>query len=80
MPLIKCPACETEISSEAKSCPKCGHRLIKPRSKIDATLAIIFGIGAIGFGTRTCILFPMDLLGIGLILAIYGILILVKLE
>ena len=25
MALIKCPACEKEISSEAMSCPGCGH-------------------------------------------------------
>lgn len=25
MPLIKCPACGREISSEADACPQCGH-------------------------------------------------------
>jgi hypothetical protein len=25
MALIKCPACEAEVSSNAKACPKCGE-------------------------------------------------------
>lgn len=25
MSLINCPACSTEVSTEAASCPKCGH-------------------------------------------------------
>jgi hypothetical protein len=29
VPLIKCPACEREISSEAQSCPHCGHPVAK---------------------------------------------------
>jgi hypothetical protein len=38
MPLIKCPACEKDISAQASSCPNCGHPLAKsdankPQSK-----------------------------------------------
>jgi hypothetical protein len=29
MPLIKCPACQKEISTQAASCPNCGHPLAK---------------------------------------------------
>lgn len=25
MPLINCPACGNQVSSDAPSCPKCGH-------------------------------------------------------
>jgi hypothetical protein len=25
MPLIRCPACSREISTEAEACPQCGH-------------------------------------------------------
>lgn len=25
MPLVKCPACKTQVSVEAEQCPKCGH-------------------------------------------------------
>jgi hypothetical protein len=33
MPLIKCPACEREISTQAQSCPHCGHPLVKSDAK-----------------------------------------------
>jgi predicted amidophosphoribosyltransferase len=26
MPLIKCPSCQSDVSTEADTCPKCGHR------------------------------------------------------
>jgi uncharacterized paraquat-inducible protein A len=25
MPLTKCPTCSTDVSTDAASCPKCGH-------------------------------------------------------
>jgi|SRR5271166_4754500 len=28
MPLIKCPACDKDISAEARACPHCGHPLL----------------------------------------------------
>ncbi|WP_197063063.1 zinc ribbon domain-containing protein [Pontibacillus marinus] len=27
MSLIKCPACDNQVSTQAKSCPQCGHPL-----------------------------------------------------
>jgi hypothetical protein len=33
MPLIKCHACEQEISDQAASCPHCGHPLQKQAGK-----------------------------------------------
>lgn len=33
MALITCKECSTEVSSEAKTCPKCGVR-VKPASKV----------------------------------------------
>ena len=33
MPLIKCPSCEADVSSEAKACPKCGHPLNKAKAR-----------------------------------------------
>ena len=30
MPLIKCPACQHDISDQAQACPNCGHPLTKP--------------------------------------------------
>ena len=29
MALIKCPECNTEISSSAEFCPKCGYPILK---------------------------------------------------
>ena len=33
MPLIKCPACQHDISDQAQSCPNCGHPLAKSTTK-----------------------------------------------
>jgi hypothetical protein len=30
MPLITCSTCQTEVSNQAMTCPKCGHRLRNP--------------------------------------------------
>ncbi len=34
MALIKCSECETEVSDQAKTCPKCGAQLRKPRRSV----------------------------------------------
>lgn len=31
MGLIECPVCEKNVSSQAVSCPNCGHPIKKPR-------------------------------------------------
>lgn len=33
MPLIKCPACQHDISDQAQACPNCGHPLAKQTTK-----------------------------------------------
>lgn len=49
MALMKCHECGSDVSSEAKTCPKCG---VTPKSKSN-TLQTIFGVivvlGAIGY-------------------------------
>ena len=60
--MTKCPACETDVSEQAATCPKCGHPLpAKAKQQAEATvrviviLAIVFGIIAFGGGLGTCI-------------------------
>lgn len=45
MAIIKCEACDNEISNKAKECPKCGH----PNKKADALSAWQI-IGVLAFG------------------------------
>jgi DNA-directed RNA polymerase subunit RPC12/RpoP len=47
MPLIKCPACEREISDQAAACPHCGHPLVKPEQPGFRTTPN-FNIGCLG--------------------------------
>ena len=47
--MVKCPECNTEISSKAESCPKCGHKHAKTSgcAKVAAIaigIAVLFGI------------------------------------
>ncbi|MRV72534.1 zinc ribbon domain-containing protein [Duganella sp. FT92W] len=49
MAIAKCRECKTEVSDEAKTCPKCG--ISKPVKKTSLTvkvLAVLFGIGILG--------------------------------
>lgn len=56
MPLIKCPSCEKEISSEAKDCPSCGHPIKKQKKSgrfgctgiVLIALVILMGLGYLG--------------------------------
>lgn len=41
MSLIKCPECNNEISSKAKSCPKCGWKASKAKWWLWLTLGAI---------------------------------------
>ena len=31
MPLMKCPACDKDVSASAQSCPQCGHPFKAPQ-------------------------------------------------
>lgn len=77
MALVKCPECETEVSSAASSCPGCGHPISKPKPKgtAQATLAVLLGIGAcwLWFGPRLYFIFPMDSAIFGAVLLAYGV-------
>jgi hypothetical protein len=51
MALIKCPACEKDVSTEAASCPNCGHPVAsggdKPQKKsrhLGGVLALLLGL------------------------------------
>jgi len=52
MPLIKCPACDKQVSEQATSCPNCGHPLLvqaaanKPRNTRSGWL-VAFLVGGI---------------------------------
>ncbi|WP_153810903.1 zinc-ribbon domain-containing protein [Paraglaciecola arctica] len=77
MAMMKCPECETQISSSASSCPRCGHPIskVKPKSTGQATLAILLGIGScwFWFGTHMYFIFPMDSAIFGAVLLIHGV-------
>lgn len=45
MALVKCPACKADISSEAQSCPKCGHPMPRKTSRGTMGCAIILAGG-----------------------------------
>lgn len=40
MSLMKCPSCNTEVSSTALTCPKCGHVLRKPKRSLFGKLCL----------------------------------------
>jgi uncharacterized protein (DUF983 family) len=41
MALIKCPECQHEVSSSARNCPSCGHKLREDKSPLQYALVII---------------------------------------
>lgn len=45
MALLKCHECSSEVSSEAKTCPKCGAKVKKPTSLAVKIIAALFGVG-----------------------------------
>ena len=60
MPLIKCPSCDKDVSSEAPACPHCGHP-IRPTTiqktskkwkglKLLSVLTVIIGIALASTG------------------------------
>lgn len=48
MALIKCHECGTEVSTEAKTCQKCGAKPKKPPSLVAALIVILLGIAFVG--------------------------------
>lgn len=44
MPLINCPECKKEVSSEAEKCPHCGHSIAPKQSATGVLAAIIIGL------------------------------------
>lgn len=47
MPLIKCPACGKDVSTQAASCPNCGHPLAKSGATKPPSKAYLGGLLAI---------------------------------
>lgn len=43
MALIKCAECGKDVSSEAKTCPHCGAKVVLPKKPMSKTKKIIFG-------------------------------------
>lgn len=65
MPLINCPVCNTQISDQAVSCPKCGHpmrdeegrkrgKLSEPVSLGWMAIAVIVTVLGLFFLLSTC--------------------------
>ncbi len=55
MPLIKCPACGSEISDQAAACPHCGHPPIEPKQPGFRPTPNFKNIGA-GLGFIVCMI------------------------
>ena len=63
MPLVKCPTCGAEISSEAAACPKCGHPMkatpaggINPKDPVHVLgiiIVVIVGLAIIVYFVMT---------------------------
>lgn len=47
MPLTNCPVCDTSVSKEAKTCPKCGHPLKETAQGMSGCSLFILIVGAI---------------------------------
>ena len=47
MELIKCKGCESEISPEAATCPKCGHPQRKPSHAGGCAIVVLLAIAAL---------------------------------
>ncbi|MEQ1663206.1 MAG: zinc ribbon domain-containing protein [Thiobacillus sp.] len=47
MSLIKCHECGNEVSTEAKTCPKCGAKVKKPTSLAAKLVVVLIGIGVV---------------------------------
>jgi hypothetical protein len=47
---MACPSCSTPVASNARVCPKCGHRFTHPFVMIVAALFVLLLIGAITQG------------------------------
>ncbi len=47
MPLVKCPACGSDVSQEAISCPKCGHPFKKTTQGMSGCALFLLIVGAI---------------------------------
>lgn len=52
MALIKCHECGSEVSAEAKACPKCGAKPSKPTSLTAMLIMILIGIGFVAATLR----------------------------
>jgi len=50
MALIRCHECKSEVSTEAKACPKCGATVRKPTSKIMRTASLVLVVIPLGLG------------------------------
>ena len=48
MALIACKECNNEVSTEARTCPKCGAKVVEPKKPMSTTTKIL--IGLFGFG------------------------------
>lgn len=44
MALIKCHECRNDVSTEAKSCPKCGAKVRRPTSPLTYIFLVLFGL------------------------------------
>jgi hypothetical protein len=47
MALIKCKECGNDVSTTAKTCPKCGAKIVKPAGKLGWLFAIVVLLGII---------------------------------
>lgn len=55
--LVKCPSCQSDVSTKAAACPKCGHQfkyagginLKDPVHRVGLALCVVFIVSVIGY-------------------------------
>jgi hypothetical protein len=48
MALIKCEECGNEVSTQAKTCPKCGAKVKPPASTLSKLIVVLIGVAVVG--------------------------------
>lgn len=67
--LIACPACSHEVSDMARSCPKCGHSMLRENVGFGEAFLIILGLACLGMAVVVSLQFRSYVAGIAVAIA-----------